>query len=163
MFYQKGGVTQKIIHQLKYKQQPEIGVFIAKWFGSLLKEEAVFKNIDFIVPVPLHEKKIKKRGYNQVTLFGETLSAILNTTYKPDVLVRKSLSKTQTFKHRFERFSNNNTKFVLTDKTMFEHKHILLIDDVITTGATLVSCCEELLKTKNITISIATIAYTKKG
>ena len=163
LYYQKDGITQKIIHQLKYKNQPELGVFIGKWFGDKLKESAIFKDVDYIIPVPLHKSKLKKRGYNQLTMFGEALSEILNIEYKSDVLVKTSIAKTQTFKQRFERFANNKTKFNLTDLHVFENKHILLIDDVITTGATLVSCSNELLKTKNITISIATMAYTKKG
>ena len=163
LYYQKDGITQKIIHQLKYKNQPELGVFIGKWFGDKLKELAIFKDVDYIIPVPLHKSKLKKRGYNQLTMFGEALSEILNIEYKSDVLVKTSIAKTQTFKQRFERFANNKTKFNLTDLHVFENKHILLIDDVITTGATLVSCSNELLKTKNITISIATMAYTKKG
>ena len=163
IYYEKHGITQKIIYQLKYKNQPEIGVFIGEWFGKQLKDSGVFNNVDYIVPVPLHRKKIKKRGYNQLTKFGETLSIILNTKYKPDILVKLSIIKTQTFKQRFERFSDNKTIFKLSDVTLFENKHILLIDDVITTGATLVACSKELLKTKNITISIATMAYTKKG
>ena len=163
MYYQKHGVVQKIIHELKYKNQPEIGVFIANWFGHQLNEQGVFKDVDYIVPVPLHKNKLKQRGYNQLTKFGETLSAILNIEYKTGILVKSSIAKTQTFKHRFERFSDTKTKFKLTDFKVFENKHILLIDDVITTGATLVSCSKELLKSQNITISIATMAYTKKG
>ncbi len=163
MYYQKHGITQKIIHELKYKNQPEIGAFIANWFGNQLKESGVFKNVDYILPVPLHKKKLKKRGYNQLTKFGKTLSDILNIEYKEEILIKSSIAKTQTFKHRFERFSDSKTKFKLTDFKVFENKHILLIDDVITTGATLVACCNELLKVKNITISIATMAYTKKG
>lgn len=162
MYYQKQGITQKIIHELKYKNQPEIGVFIANWFGSQLKESDVFNNVDYIIPVPLHKKKLKKRGYNQLTKFGESLSDILNIEYKAGVLIKSSIAKTQTFKHRFERFSDSKTNFKLTNFKVFENKHILLIDDVITTGATLVACCNELLKVKNITISIATMAYTKK-
>ncbi len=163
MYYQKHGIAKKIIHELKYKNQPEIGEFIANWFGSQLKESAIFKDVDYIVPVPLHKKKLKKRGYNQLTKFGKTLSSILNIEYEEQILIKSSIAKTQTFKHRFERFSDSKTKFKLTDFKVFENKHILLIDDVITTGATLVACCNELLKVKNITISIATIAYTKKG
>jgi ComF family protein len=163
VYYQKHGITQKMIHQLKYKNQPEIGMFIGNWFGEKLKESGVFNDVDYIVPVPLHRKKLKTRGYNQLTKFGETLSTILNIEYKPDILVKSSIAKTQTFKQRFERFSDNKTIFNLTDIELFENKRILLIDDVITTGATLVACSKELLKTKNITISIATMAYTKKG
>lgn len=162
LYYQKHGITQKIIHQLKYKNQPEVGQYIGNWFGNNLKESEVFKNIDYIIPVPLHAKKLKQRGYNQVTKFGKELSSILSIEYKPNILTRTSISKTQTLKQRFERFSNNKTKFKLTDKKIFEDKHILLIDDVITTGATLEACCNELLTSKGIIISIATIAYTPR-
>ena len=163
LYFQKDGITQKIIHQLKYKNQIELGMFIGKWFGYKLKESTIFKDVDYLIPVPLHNSKLKKRGYNQLTMFGEALSEILNVEYKTDVLVKTCIAKTQTFKQRFERFANNKTKFNLTDLHVFENKHVLLIDDVITTGATLVSCSNELSKTKNITISIATMAYTKKG
>ncbi|GFD75452.1 amidophosphoribosyltransferase [Tenacibaculum sp. KUL113] len=162
LFYRKKGVTQKLIHQLKYKNQPEIGIFIADWFGERLKTLNTFIDIDYIIPVPLHLKKLKSRGYNQVTMFGKRLSDILNVEYKPDILIRTSKTKTQTLKQRFERFSNNKTKFKLVDTTLFENKHVLLIDDVITTGATLEACANELLKTQNIKISVATMAYTQK-
>ncbi|WP_420552105.1 ComF family protein [Tenacibaculum aiptasiae] len=161
LYYQKHGITQKIIHELKYKNQQQIGIFLANRFGNKLKESGVFNNIDYIIPVPLHSKKLKTRGYNQLTKFGQTLSEILKVKYIPDILIKVSVSKTQTFKKRFERFSNNKTKFKLTNYTFLEKKHVLLIDDVITTGATLENCCKELLKTKDITISIATMAYTK--
>ena len=163
IYYQKKGISQKIIHEIKYKNQPELGIFIANWFGEYLKKSGVFSEIDYIVPVPLHKKKRQKRGYNQLTMFGQRLSEILNIEYKPAVLVKTSITKTQTFKHRFERFLDVKTTFELIDVEIFKNKHILLIDDVITTGATLVACSKELLKVKNITISIATMAYTKKG
>ncbi len=162
LYYQKHGITQKIIHQLKYKNQPEIGSYIGKWFGNDLKESEIFKSVDYIVPVPLHAKKLKKRRYNQVTEFGRSLSEVLNIEYKPNILLRTSIAKTQTLKQRFERFFNSKTKFKLTDKEIFKNKHILLIDDVITTGATLEACCNELLKAKGIIISIATMAYTPR-
>ena len=162
LYYQKGGITQKIIQELKYKNQPEIGIFIANWFGKQLKESGIFKEVDYIIPVPLHPRKLKKRGYNQLEKFGETLSDILNIDYKPDILVKSKMAKTQTTKQRFERFLSVNDSFKLTDYEVFKDKHILLIDDVITTGATLVTCCKELSKTKNITISIATMSYAKK-
>ncbi|WP_370408403.1 ComF family protein [Tenacibaculum dicentrarchi] len=162
LYYQKKGITQKVIQELKYRNQPEIGKFIGNWFGENLKKSGVFKDIDYIIPVPLHQTKLKKRGYNQLTEFGKTLSVVLNTTYKTEFLIKTTTAKTQTTKYRFERFQNLQRPFELIDFKVFEGRNVLLIDDVLTTGATLVACCEELLKTKNITISIATIAYTKK-
>lgn len=161
LFYTKGGKTTKLIHELKYKGNQQIGSFIGVWFGHLLNESNKFKQIDFIIPVPLHQKKLKKRGYNQLTNFGKSLAEQLHTIYKPGILIRTSSTKTQTLKERFERFSNVDTKFYLSDINLLKNKHVLLIDDVITTGATLESCCKELQKTENIKISIATIAYTE--
>ena len=161
LFYRKEGKTKKIIHSLKYKGNQEVGSFIGQWFGSILKESNEFNDIDHIVPVPLHKKKLKQRGYNQLTTFGENLSKQLNSNYTSGVLIKTSASKTQTFKQRFERFSNSDTKFNIVDLNIFRNKHILLIDDVITTGATLEACCKELLRVENIKISIVTMAYTE--
>ncbi|MFL0094619.1 ComF family protein [Tenacibaculum maritimum] len=160
-YYQKQGITQRLIQELKYKNNQKIGAFIGNWLGHQLKESNEFNNIDYIIPVPLHPKKLKKRGYNQLTLFGESLSKILNITYKPNLLIKKSMTHTQTLKHRLNRFSNTSTSFSLNTPTVLANKHILLIDDVITTGATIEACCNELLKVPNITISIATMAYTE--
>lgn len=162
LYYRKSGITQQLIHHLKYKNRQDIGHFIGEWFGYELKESKQFESIDYIVPVPLHLKKLKKRGYNQLTTFGNSLSTILKIPYQPNVLHCVTTNETQTLKKRFERFTNTSTKFNLTNISFFENKHILLIDDVITTGATLEACCNELLKSKNITISIITMAFTEK-
>lgn len=161
LYYRKTGKTKDLIHALKYKGRQEIGAFFGDWLGNILNESNQFNDIDYIIPVPLHPKKLKQRGYNQVTSFGKSLAHHLQTTYLPDALLRVSHSKTQTFKQRFDRFNNNNTKFYLNNDHILKNKHVLLIDDVITTGATLESCCKELLKAKDIKISIATMAYTE--
>lgn len=161
LFYRKEGKTKQLIHALKYKGNQEIGDFIGNWFGNILKESNEFTNIDCIIPVPLHPKKLRKRGYNQLTTFGLRLSEHLEKPYLENILIRTSASKTQTFKQRFERFSNNNTKFSVSDLSVLKNKHILLIDDVITTGATLEACCKELLAAENVKISIVTMAYTE--
>jgi len=161
LYYRKIGKTKELIHQLKYKGKQEIGGFIANWFGKILWDSKEFNDIDYIIPVPLHPKKQRQRGYNQLTTFGRNLSKQLQTNYLEKVLIRSLSTKTQTFKSRLERFDNTNTKFLLKDYSLLQNKHVLLIDDVITTGATLEACCKELLKSDNITISIATIAFTE--
>ena len=161
LFYRKEGVTKKLIHELKYKGNEKIGVFFGNWLGEILKENNEFSDIDYIVPVPLHPKKMRQRGYNQVTKFGESLSYHLKKPFEEGILLRTSTSKTQTFKARFERFNNIDTKFLLNNKTIINNKHILLIDDVITTGATLEACAKELQKSAGVRISILTMAYTE--
>ena len=161
LFFRKKGITQKLIHDLKYKGNEEIGILFGNWLGAFLAENNQFSNIDVIVPVPIHYKRRKKRGYNQVTKFGKRLSHHLKKPFIEGVLIRKDATKTQTFKSRFERFSNQETQFLLTNKTFFKNKHILIIDDVVTTGATLEACAIALFKTEKIKISILTIAYTE--
>lgn len=158
LFFRKEGITQKIIHELKYRGNEEIGEFFGNWLGEIVQEKKEFKEVDFIIPVPLHPKKLKQRGYNQVTKFGEKLSNYLQIPYLENELVRVSATKTQTFKARFERFNNVDTKFLLKNPLFFNNKHILLIDDVITTGATLESCANEFQKSQNCKISILTMA-----
>lgn len=161
LVFRKEGITKKLIHDLKYKGNEEVGSFFGNWLGTILKENQEFKNVDYIIPVPLHPEKLKERGYNQVTKFGETLSNHLNIPFLENYLVRTSSTKTQTFKARFERFNNIETKFLLESPDFFDNKHILLIDDVITTGATLEACAKEFMKSKDCKISILTMAYTE--
>jgi ComF family protein len=161
LFFRKKGVTKNLIHDLKYNGNEEIGVFFGNWLGEILKENNQFSDVDFIIPVPLHLKKLNTRGYNQVTKFGQTLSFHLDIPFSENILTRTSTSKTQTFKARFERFKDLDTKFSLNNTSIFTKKHVLLIDDVITTGATLEACAKELQKTEGIKISILTMAYTE--
>ena len=161
LYYHPSGKVKKLIHELKYKNNQEVGVFLGRWFGERLLQSSTFNDLDYIIPVPLHIKKQQKRGYNQLTKFGKSLSTELHIKYLENILIRNSTTKTQTFKNRVERFKNLMTNFSITDTTFLKNKHVLLIDDVATTGATLEACCKELLKTENIKISIATIALTE--
>lgn len=159
LFYKKGRV-QQLIHQLKYKGNQEIGAYFGAWLGDEMKNSDRFKTIDTVIPVPLHPKKLKKRGYNQVAKFGKAIARAIGAQYIDDKLVKITSTSSQTHKHRTERTQNVREMFTLIDTKYFENKHILLVDDVITTGATLEVCCAELLKTKSIKISIATLAFT---
>lgn len=159
-YFHKKGKVQKLIHQLKYKGNQQIGVILGDWLGENMLLSPRFKDLDCIIPVPLHPNRLKKRGYNQVTTFGQHLSNKLKIPLIDNVLIKISASKSQTKKGRFDRSDNVNEKFEMIDHEILKNKHILLIDDIITTGATLEACSLQLLQSDNIKISIATMAYT---
>ncbi len=163
LYYTNKGITKKLIHALKYKNQEDIGVFLADCMLYRIQKYALFKQVDCITIVPLHKKKLQQRGYNQVYSFAKRISKQLKLPLETEKLVRLSGSATQTVKQRFERFSNRTTKFVLKDPLFYENKHVLLIDDVITTGGTLIDCCNALRTASNISISVCSMAYTEKG
>ncbi|MAD96425.1 MAG: amidophosphoribosyltransferase [Flavobacteriaceae bacterium] len=161
LYFRREGVVKQLIHQLKYKGNESIGTWFGTWIGHLLKDDNQFSQIDCIVPVPLHAKKMKQRGHNQVSKFSKALSTVLQTPISEDALVRISSTKTQTFKARFERFSNMHTKFALKNGTPFRNQHVLIVDDVLTTGATLEACAKEFLKIEGCQVSVLTMAYTE--
>lgn len=158
-FYKKGKI-QQLIHHLKYKGQQEVGNFIGNWLGENMVLSDRFKDIDCIIPVPLHQKKLKKRGYNQVTEFGNSLSKKLNIPFYENILKKKTAINSQTKLIRLDRWRNVEELFYVDHKTSLTNKHILLIDDIITTGATLEACYLALQTFENIKISIAAMAYT---
>jgi ComF family protein len=157
--FNKGGKVQQLIHQLKYKGQQHVGVSLGKLYGYELRNSIDFKNIDIIIPVPLHAKKQRKRGYNQSVCFAEGLAQTMQLTVDSTVLFRSAASETQTKKSRFTRWKNVESIFHTQNEQRIAHKHLLLVDDVITTGATLEACAQALLKTDGVKVSIATIAY----
>lgn len=159
LFFNKSGLTQNLIHSLKYRGHQEIGTLIGNWYGTKLKNDTNI-SFDFIVPVPLHRHKENKRGYNQVDTFGKALAKIFDAKYSKSNLVRIYKSETQTKKSRFARWLNVKEIFNLNDSELFKNKRVLLIDDVVTTGATLDACCYELSKSPEIKISIVTMAIT---
>ena len=158
-FYKKGNV-QKLIHELKYRDNEEIGNFIGNWLGDNMVQSKRFDEVDCIIPVPLHSKKLRQRGYNQVTKFGKSLSEKLQIPFMDDVLLRKTYAKTQTIKQKEERIQSIEGIFGLSDKNKIQNKHVLLIDDIITTGATIEACCLALKEIPSVRISLATMAYT---
>ncbi len=158
VFFSKQGMVQELMHQLKYKGHQEVGSLFGKILGNKILKQTVYFPVDLIVPIPLHSKKLKKRGYNQLTEFGKALGHILAATYDEKLLYKKRSNETQTRKNAMERKKNVKDIFGLHNPEKYEHKHILLIDDVITTGATLVEAAISLKKIKGVTISIATIA-----
>ncbi len=155
-------MVQRLIHQLKYKGNYEIGVFLGKLCGSKLKDSEYFNTADVIIPVPLHWKKVKKRGYNQSEMFAKGLSKIMGAELNTTVLSRKVHTETQTRKSRQERWKNVSDVFELSAPGQLTGKHILLVDDVITTGATLEASATRLCSIPDVKISIATIATAGK-
>jgi ComF family protein len=159
-YFHKKGIVQEMIHKLKYKGHEEIGKVIGNWYAEELKSVSALDNIDYIIPVPLHKRKLRQRGYNQVTKFAETLSEGLQIPYNNNVLTRTRYSKTQTKKNLFGRTEVIENIFDIKDSNNLENKHFLLVDDVLTTGSTLEACCRALLKIPNAKISIVCMAMS---
>jgi ComF family protein len=159
LHFQKGLRVQSLLHQLKYNNKPEVGLKLGELYGiQLSKAVTEINSISAIIPVPLHPAKEKKRGYNQSECFARGLSKSLNIPLNTN-LKRKIFTDTQTKKSRFVRYENMQDVFVVDDCKPLENAHVLLVDDVITTGATLEACALELLKVNGIQLSIATIAF----
>ncbi|TYA60067.1 ComF family protein [Formosa maritima] len=156
--FEKKGITQQLMHQLKYKGQEDVGVFLGKWLGLELKTVDDYKNIDAVIPVPLHKKKLKKRGYNQVAKFAEEIAKQLEIEYIDNVLIKVSNVSSQVNKNRFSRWSNNEEFFTIQYNEKISNKHILLVDDIITTGATMEACIAVLHKANNVKVSVACMA-----
>ncbi|MFV0536970.1 MAG: ComF family protein [Dysgonomonas sp.] len=156
-YFIKGGSLQQIIHELKYKRNPNIGYFMGKLSGDDIKESDFINSVDLLVPVPLHPKRQRERGYNQSLKICKGISAITGIPVDAETLVRKVDNPSQTKNSRFDRWKNVEDIFSLTNKNTFANKHILLIDDVITTGSTIESCVKEILKSDMSKISIFAI------
>ncbi len=156
-YFSKGEGVQRLIHQLKYKGRKDIGLIIGKLMGLELLN-SIYEEVDMIIPVPLHKSRLRFRGYNQSDCFAEGLSAGLNKNFSTTALFRREATSTQTRKHRFERYKNVENIFSVSDPGQVEGKKILIVDDVITTGSTLISCAEALLKIPRTEIFIAALA-----
>lgn len=155
-----GSLVQHLLHQLKYRGHKEAGFFLGRMMGNSLQASGRFGGIDVLVPLPLFASRQKKRGYNQSEVLCSGMAAILRLPVITDAVMRLTATETQTHKNRIERWKNMEGKFELVRAGALAGKHILLVDDVITTGATLEACGQALLKAKGVKLSIATLAYT---
>ncbi len=156
-YFVKGGSIQHIIHELKYNRNPHIGRFIGELCGENIKNSDFISSIDILVPVPLHPKRQKERGYNQSLEICEGISHITAIPINSDTLLRKVNNPSQTKNARFDRWKNVEDIFHVVTPETFANKHILLVDDIITTGSTLESCAKEILKCTNSKISIYSV------
>nr|WP_276597868.1 phosphoribosyltransferase family protein [Flavobacterium azizsancarii] len=158
LYFNKKGIVQELIHNLKYKGHEEIGTVLGNWSVEDLKEIVLEIPFDIVIPVPLHPKKFRERGYNQVTTFGKALAKGLNIDYNAAVLYRKKYSKTQSKKNLAGRSDNIENIFDVISTEENRNKHFLIVDDVLTTGATLEACSRALLKIPGAKISIVCMA-----
>ena len=161
-YFTKESLMQHLMHQLKYKGNKELGFQLGRLMGIALKETNRFNNIDALVPLPLFPSKEKKRGYNQATVLCEGIAEIISLPVLNNVVIRPQHTDTQTKKGRIERWKNIEGKFELVNPEMIKNKHLLLVDDVVTTGATLEACGQELLSSENSRLSIATLCIASR-
>lgn len=162
LYFSKDSLLQRIVHQLKYKGNKELGHFMGRKMGEALLQTNRFHDIDVLVPLPLFAARERKRGYNQAFILCQGMAGILQLPVLKNAVGRHAFSETQTHKNRIERWQNMQHKFELQQREAITGKHILLVDDVITTGATLEACARELLTAANTRVSIMTMAYTIK-
>ncbi|WP_244593038.1 ComF family protein [Pukyongia salina] len=157
LLFQKKGITQQLLHNLKYRGQQEIGTFLGTWLGSELAEHPDYKGVDLVIPVPLHRKKRRIRGYNQVSHFAIEIANKLGADYSESILQKKTGTRSQVFKNRLTR-SQTHQIFELRETDLLKGKHVLVVDDIVTTGATLENCALALIKNGDVRVSFATMA-----
>ena len=160
MVFNKDSRYRKILHELKYNQQPAVGTEMGRLFGLELRDTP-FADVQLLLPVPLHPGKLRQRGYNQSELIAKGMAEILHKPVRTDLLARRIMTGTQTRKSRYQRWENVREAFQVKLQDEITDNHVLLVDDVITTGATMESCAEALLKIPGVTVSIASLAFTK--
>jgi|ETNmetMinimDraft_8_1059916.scaffolds.fasta_scaffold142444_1 ComF family protein len=156
--FNKDGNAQKLIHTLKYEEGKNVGIFLGEQLGFAIKESEFFNNIDIVIAVPLHPKKQKLRGYNQSAYLAKGIKEVLSIPINKKSLLRIENTDSQTRKKRFSRWENMMNSFDLKNSNKLMDKHILLVDDVVTTGATLEACAQKILEIKGVKVSIVTIA-----
>lgn len=161
-YFSKGQLVQQLIHQLKYKDNKQIGHYLGTHIGYSISTSSRFSGIDYIVPLPLYASKEFKRGYNQAAMICHGIADITQVPVLEKNVIRKRQTETQTRKHRAERWQNVDGSFCIQNPAQLAGKNILLVDDVITTGATLEACARAILQIPGTSISLAALAHASK-
>ena len=161
-YFSKEFLIQHLIHQFKYKADTKIGFYLGEIMGRTLLKSGRFNTVDALIPLPLYAGKERKRGYNQAVIICNGISSVMNIPVLNNAVIRQHATETQTRKHRTERWENVKDSFKVAKVDELAGKHLLLVDDVVTTGATLEACGAVLLQAPNIRLSIATLAYAAK-
>ncbi len=158
-FYEKIGIVQSMIHELKYAGQEHVSGYLGAWMADYVKRDPLFADVDVVIPVPVHAKRLRKRGYNQVSSFGRELSEVLGVSFRESVLTKTKNTINQAQLGQVKRSDERESPYRLQEE-LPEGSHVLLVDDVITTGTTLSLCAKELLKIPGVKISVATMAVS---
>ena len=161
-YFSKGSLIQQLIHQLKYKGNTQIGFYLGELMGKSLLKSDRFNTVDALIPLPLYADKERQRGYNQAAIICNGLSAVMNIPVINSNVIRQRFTDTQTRKHRTERWENVEGSFTVNNPGALQGKHFLLVDDVVTTGATLEACGRVIAQQDNVKLSIATLAHAAK-
>ena len=161
-YFSKGELMQTLVHDFKYKGNKEIGIYLSKIMAEKMLQSNRFRNIDYLIPLPLFAEKEYKRGFNQAKIICDGMGEVMNIPVVEKNVVRINFTETQTKKHRTERWENVAESFKVLYADQLINKHILLVDDVITTGATLEACAQNLIAISGIKISIATLTTASK-
>ena len=161
-YFTKGTLIQTLIHEFKYKGNKDVGLYLGAIMGNSLLSSNRFTKIDALIPLPLFADKEFKRGFNQATILCNGISEVMNIPVINNNVIRTRFTETQTKKHRTERWKNVEGSFEIKNPKEITGKHILLVDDVVTTGATLEACGAEMLKVEGSQLSIATLAFAAR-
>ena len=161
LHFNKKGMVQHIMHQIKYKDNLELAIFMGTHAGHELKNTP-FEGVDVIIPVPLHKSRLSKRGYNQSERIAKGIAEILNIPLDTKSIIRARSSESQVTKKRYQRWENVEGIFEVVAPQLITNKHILLVDDILTTGATIEACAREILKTEGTKVSIFTLAKARQ-
>lgn len=159
--YETGSKVSKPIQLLKYFNRPDLGEELGRFIAHEFQEQDFFEGISYIIPVPLTKERLKKRGYNQSEMIAKGISKVISIPVRTNVIARKKFATSQTKNDKLERMMNVEDAFLLQNTDQLEGKHILIVDDIVTTGSTIAACGRELGKIKDIKISVLSIGYTK--